>query len=211
MKGVLFRGGMLVYAARYWRPLQRLADDPDAAQEHVLRELLARNSGTEFGVEHRFSKISTAREYRERVPVQDYEKLRPYVERQRCTGSPALTTEPPVFYAQTSGSTGKPKYIPITATSLRMHRSEQALFTYLQYRSCPDAFDGKALGIMGAAVEARLDSGHDVGSVSGYLYESLPASVRSRFVLPPEISRISDYELKYLVILRLALGASDIT
>src|SRR5438093_100327 len=57
----------------------------------------------------------------------------------------------------------------------------------------------------------RLDSGHDVGSVSGYLYESLPASVRSRFVLPPEISRISDYELKYLVILRLALGASDIT
>ena len=50
MKGVLFRGGMLVYAARYWRPLQRLADDPDAAQAQVLRELLARNSGTEFGI-----------------------------------------------------------------------------------------------------------------------------------------------------------------
>ena len=55
-------------------------------------------------------------------------------------------------------------------------------FTYLQYRACPPAFSGTALGIMGAAVEGRLDSGHDVGSVSGYLYESLPTAVQSRFV-----------------------------
>src|SRR5438093_100324 len=54
MKGVLFRGGMLVYAARYWRPLQRLADDPDAAQAQVLPELLSRNSGTDFGATPRF-------------------------------------------------------------------------------------------------------------------------------------------------------------
>ena len=88
-----------------------------------------------------------------------------------------------------------------------MHRAEQALFTYLQYRACPAAFSGKALGIMGAAVEGRLDSGHQVGSVSGYLYESLPAAVRSRFVLPPKLSTIADYDLKYLVILRLALAS----
>lgn len=145
------------------------------------------------------------------MPAQDYETLRGYIERQRVTGAAALTAEPPLFYAQTSGSTGKPKYIPVTASALRMHRTEQALFTYLQYRQCPAAFSGKALGIMGAAVEGRLDSGHQVGSVSGYLYESLPALVRSRFVLPPKLSTIADYDLKYLVILRLALASPDIS
>ena len=145
------------------------------------------------------------------MPVQEYDTLRPYIERQRCTGAAALTAEAPVFYAQTSGSTGTPKYIPIPPSTLRTHRAEQALFTYLQYRACPAAFSGKALGIMGAAVEGHLDSGHHVGSVSGYLYESLPPSVRSRFVLPPAVSSIGDYDLKYLVILRLALAFPGIT
>ena len=53
---------------------------------------------------------------------------------------------------------------------LAFHKQEQALFSYLQYRACPAAFDGKAWGIMGAAVEGHLDTGHVVGSVSGHLY-----------------------------------------
>ena len=64
---------------------------------------------------------------------------------------------------------------------------------------------------MGAAVEARLDSGHAVGSVSGHLYASLPRIVRSRFVVPPEVLAIGDYQRKYLVILRLALAEPDVT
>ncbi len=202
---------MVAHAARHWLPVTRRAEQPARTQENVLREILRNNGRTEFGVEHGFAQTRSAQEYRQRVPVQEYDTLRPSIERQRCTGIAALTTEAPLFYAQTSGSTGAPKYIPITPTALRIHRAEQALFTYLQYRACPAAFSGMALGIMGASVEERLDSGHHVGSVSGHLYESLPASIRSRFVVPPEVSTIDDYDLKYLVIVRLALAAPDIT
>ncbi|MGH9257938.1 MAG: GH3 auxin-responsive promoter family protein [Vicinamibacterales bacterium] len=211
MLAVVFRAGMTAYAARYWLPVTRHAERPGRAQERVLRHILTANRTTQFGVEHRFAEVRTPEDFRQRVPVQDYETLREYIERQRCSGAAALTTEPPMFYAQTSGSTGKPKYIPVCASTLRTHRAEQALFTYLQYRACPAAFSGKALGIMGAAVEDRLDSGHAVGSISGYLYESLPSSVQSRFVVPPQLSSIVDYDLKYLMILRLAIASSDIT
>src|SRR5262249_26926012 len=101
--------------------------------------------------------------------------------------------------------------IPITQTVLTFHREEQALFSYLQYRACPAAFAGKAWGIMGASVEGRLDTGHVVGSVSGHLYRSLPRAVQRRFVVPPEVSSIADYDLKYRVILRLALNEPSIT
>jgi hypothetical protein len=202
---------MVAQAARYWLPVRRHAERPDRAQASVLRDILDANRGTQFGVEHGFTDIRSIQQFRQRVPVQDYDKLRPYVERQRRTGVAALTAEAPLFYAQTSGSTGVPKYIPIPPSAVRAHRAEQALFTYLQYRACPEAFSGKALGIMGAAVEGHLDSGHHVGSVSGHLYQSLPSSVRSRFVVPPEVSSIADYDLKYLAILRLALAFPDIT
>ena len=64
---------------------------------------------------------------------------------------------------------------------------------------------------MGAAVEGRLDSGHVVGSVSGHLYQALPRVVQSRLVIPPEVSSLADYDLKYLVIVSLALAQPGIT
>jgi hypothetical protein len=211
MNDLSLRAGMELHRIRYWRPLERMAHQPEVTQQLLLRSLLSANRHTRFGIEHRFDGITNASEYRDRVPVQDYEGLRPYIDDQRRTGAQALTAESPVFYAQTSGSTGTPKYIPITPSGLEMHQAEQALFSYLQFRACPQAFGGKALGIMGAAVEGHLDTGHAVGSVSGHLYQALPPSVQSRFVVPPAVAGISDYDLKYLVILRLALAEPDIT
>jgi hypothetical protein len=202
---------MQAYRTLFWRPLKRQAAAPDQAQRDVLARLLAANRDTRFGREHGFDDIRNPAQFRDRVPVQDYEQLRPYIDDQRRTGAAALTREAPLFYAQTSGSTGTPKYIPITPTMLAFHRREQALFSYLQYVACPGAFDGKAWGIMGAPVEGHLDTGHVVGSVSGHLYASLPRAIQRRFVIPPEVSSIADYDLKYLVILRLALNVPDIT
>jgi hypothetical protein len=211
MRGLLLRAGMQFYRERYWRPMERAAGRPGDAQRATLQRLLRSNRETRFGVAHGFADIATPRQFHERVPVQQYETLRPYVEDQRRTGAKALTAEDPLFYAQTSGSTGTPKYIPVTPTLLATHRAQQALFSYLQFRACPQAFAGKAFGIMGAAVEGRLDSGHTVGSVSGHLYQSLPALLRSRFVVPPAVSSIVDYDVKYLVVVLLALLQPDIT
>lgn len=211
MQQFIFRAGMLLYKHRHWRPLERLTQRPATAQMDVLQRLLYQNRDTHFGKKHRFSEIHNYAKFQQNIPVQTYETLRPYIEEQRLTSAKALTAESPKFYAQTSGTTGEPKYIPITATTLKMHRDEQSLFSYLQYRACPEAFAGKALGIMGAAVEGHLDSGHEVGSVSGNLYQSLPKIIQSRFVLPPAVSSISNYDLKYLAILRLALAEPNIT
>lgn len=211
MHSAFLRAGMLYSRLRHWQPLERLARRPDEAQRKVLARLVDANRDTRFGREHGFNTIRDHRDFQARVPVQEFETLRPYIDEQRRTGAPALTAEPPVFYAQTSGTTSKPKHIPVTSSMLAMHRDEQALFSYLQYRACPAAFEGKAFGIMGAAVEGHLDSGHVVGSVSGHLYQSLPRSVRSRFVVPPDVLGIADYDLKYLTILRLALSEPRVT
>lgn len=208
---LLLKGAMSLYGVRFWAPLDRAAADPAAAQHAVLMRLLAANRDTTFGRAHGFAAIRTHGDYARQVPVQHYEDLRPHIERQRATGEPTLTSEAPTFYAQTSGTTGAPKYVPITPSVLAITRTEQKIFSYLQYRACPAAYAGRMLGIMGAAVEGRLDSGHAVGSVSGHLYHSMPRFVKARFVVPPDVSAVTDYERKYLLILRLALEVPDLT
>ena len=141
----LVSAGMTYYGWRYWRPLDRAAAQPRQAQLQVLRRILAANASAEFGERHGFRAIRSAADYAAQVPVQEYEHLRPYVERQRTTGEPALTQEAPALYAQTSGSTGTPKYVPITPSVLAVHRAEQKIFSYLQYRACPAAFSGRTL------------------------------------------------------------------
>jgi hypothetical protein len=211
MQAIVRRVAMRVYRHRHWRPVEQQAGRPDLAQTEVLRSILSANRETTFGREHGFADIACARRFRERVPMQQYETLRPYIERQRCSGEAALTAEAPLFYAQTSGTTGTPKYVPITQTSLATHRADQALFSYLQFRACPTAFRGMAMGVMGAAVEGHLDSGHAVGSVSGHLYASMPRFIQSRFVVPPAVSAVANYDLKYKIILHLALAQPRIT
>ena len=208
---LLLKAAMALYGARFWAPLDRAAARPAEAQRDALTRILTANRDTTFGRAHQFAAIATPAGYARHVPVQHYEDVRPYVERQRTTGEPALTAEAPVFYAQTSGTTGAPKYVPITPSVMAVTRTEQKIFSYLQYRACPAAFAGRTLGIMGAAVEGHLASGHAVGSVSGHLYRSMPRFVKARFVVPPDVSAVSDYELKYLLILRLALDVPDIT
>ena len=208
---LLRAGTMLLNGARYWRPVARMADDPGRAQARVLQRIIRANSSARYGSEHGFAGLSGVGDFQRAVPIQEYEALRPYIDEQRRTGAAALTAEPPLFYTQTSGSTGVPKYVPVTASSLAIHRREQALFSYLQFRACPSAFRGKGWGIMGAAVEAQLDSGHAVGSISGYLYQSLPRALQWMFVVPPIVSTIADYEVKYRTMLGLALAEPDIT
>jgi sterol desaturase/sphingolipid hydroxylase (fatty acid hydroxylase superfamily) len=201
---------MLAVRALRWWPLRRAARDPRAAQLRVLEAIVAANRDTRFGREHGFAEVRSYADFAARVPLSDYERLRPYVEAQEA-GERALTAERPVMYSVTSGTTGKPKYIPVLPATLAQFRAEQELYTWVLYRHCPDAFAGRGLGLVGAAVEGRTASGLPYGSVSGYLYRAMPRLLRRGYVLPPEVNDLSDYELKYRVVLLLALAAPDIS
>jgi hypothetical protein len=134
------------------------------------------------------------------VPVQNYESLRRYLETQR-----------PVMFARTSGTTDLPKLIPVFSSTLAGLRRRQSLATLSVYETCPEAFAGKMLALASPAVEGRLPSGIPFGSASGYLYETMPALARRKYVIPKETFAIEDHETKYRQILLLALAERNIT
>ena len=175
----------------------------------MLASILARHRDSRFAREHGFDGITDATAYRARVPVQHYDDLQPWIEAQ-MRGETALTSEPPVLYALTSGTTGAPKYIPVLRGTLRQHQRGQRLYTWLQYRACPQAFAGPALGLVGSAIEGRTAQGVPIGSVSGTLYDSMPVFMRAHYVAPPEVFALADYDLKYRTLAQLAMRHRDL-
>ncbi|MGH9661616.1 MAG: GH3 family domain-containing protein, partial [Bryobacteraceae bacterium] len=101
---------------RFGDSLRRCA----AVQQDQLRAILAAACDTAFGRRHSFAAIGGARDFREAVPVQNYEALPPWNE---------ICGEPVVACERTGGTTRGSKLIPYTAAGLDAFR--RALFPWL--------------------------------------------------------------------------------
>ena len=205
-----FKTALDLTQGRRYRRMMQAARDPRAAQELALGRILTANADTEFGREHGFSRIAGMSEYRRAAPVHTYEDLRDAIERQELTGDKCLTQEPPVYYHRTSGTVGEPKNIPVTASGLAQMKRDQRLSAYVWARHS-GVLERKVLGIGGAAVEGRMAGGTPFGSASGVLYRSQSRFVRSRYVLPPEVSEIEDYGARYLTMAIYGLSEGGVT
>src|SRR5262245_64397746 len=106
---LLFALGIETTGRLAYRRLLAAAEQPRATQEKALARILRTLTATELGQTYGYAQIDGADAFRRRVPVHDYEALRPRIARQIATGARALTAEPPVMYARTSGTTGQPK------------------------------------------------------------------------------------------------------
>ena len=205
-----FKAALELTQGRRYRGMMMAARDPRAAQEAVLARILTANAETEFGREYGFSRIAGMREYRRAAPVHTYEDLRDAIERQELAGDKCLTEEPPVYYHRTSGTVGAPKNIPVTASGLAQMKRDQRLSAYVWARHS-GVMESKVFGIGGAAVEGWMPGGTPYGSASGVLYRSQSRFVRSRYVLPPEVSEIEDYGARYLTMAVYGLSERGVT
>ena len=206
----LLREGLSLTQSRRHLRLVEGAKRPRAVQLALLRRIMAENANTEFGKIHEFSKVADAAAYRQSTPVQAYEDLRPLIERQELTGERCLTMERPIYYHRTSGTVGAPKNIPVTAPGLNQMKRDQKLGAYVWSRDS-EVLRGKGFAVCGQAIEGRMEGGTPFGSASGLLYQSQSRLVRSRYVLPPEIADIEDYEARYLAMVIYGLAEPNVT
>ena len=192
-------------------PWRLRAGHPRKVQRKLLARIVAANRKTRFGQQHGFARIRSHADYMQQVPIQDYETLRPWIEEQETGKSAALTRKSPVMYALTSGTSAEPKLLPVTRPAMRQFDREQKIFSWVMYHHCPAAFHGSILGFVSPAREGTRPSGIPYGSVSGEFYKSMPKPFQRLYVVPPRVFDIGDYNIKYRVILRMALAAPNIT
>lgn len=201
------------------RRLLREARRPRLASEHTLRDILSISKDTVFGKEHHFDEIlaaSTDSElfamHQHLVPINDYEALRPYVERHKNGETGILFPGRPEMYATTSGTTSAPKWVPMTRKYLRDVYGKMSnvwVWNFIKHRKM--ALSGKVFAIVGKECEGYAPDGTLYGSVSGVLVRDIPKIIKKRYTAPASVMSIEDYAARNYTLMRLAIQHWDVT
>lgn len=202
---------MKIYNKKFQHLLLQESKDIENIQKELLNSLLRENANTKFGLQHKFKNIQNIRDFQTKVPIHNYEDLRSWIEEQAINKNGYLLANSLIMFNQTSGSTAKPKWIPVTQRTLDGLKHSQQLSTWLQFNYAPDAFKGHILGIVSPAQEGMSDWGIPIGSASGHFYKNMPRIVKKKYVIPHSVFEVKDYQVKYYLILLLALQHKDIT
>lgn len=170
---------------------------PVETQLNWLTKLVSQAQSTSFGKDHRFEDIKTYDDFKNAVPVRDYEDLRPYLERMVAGEANVLWKGKPLYLAKTSGTTSGVKYIPITNESVGYHfgSARDAVMSYIA-ETGKSAFLDKKLIFLSGSPELEKKNGIYFGRLSGISNHLVPAILRSNQLPSYETNCIEDWETK---------------
>ncbi|UZR94518.1 GH3 auxin-responsive promoter family protein [Chondrinema litorale] len=176
---------------------KKWTSQPVETQQKVMQKLVSKAKNTLFGKDHQFSEINSYQDFKEAVPVRDYEALKPYVEKVTKGERDILWPGKPVYFAKTSGTTSGTKYIPITKDSVPNHinSARNALLNYVHETGNSAFLDKKLIFLSGSPI---LDTKGGVltGRLSGIVNHHVPGYLRTNQMPSYETNCIEDWEDK---------------
>ncbi|MEN9571977.1 MAG: hypothetical protein RL172_3208 [Bacteroidota bacterium] len=174
---------------RLWR-IQHWSNHPVAAQREVLQHLVTAAQYTEFGKKYRFSNLFNVKSFKKTVPIQEYNDLKPYIERMMQGEENVLWNEPVNWFAKSSGTTSdKSKFIPVSQESLvdnHFQASKDVLSNYYKNFPSSDLLTGKSLVVGGSHQISTINDDIHYGDLSAVLMQNSP--FWGQWLRTPELS-----------------------
>ena len=170
--------------ARYQRALAR----PEPAQRGLLASLITHHADSAYGRAHDFPGVRSYEDFRERVPVVEYDALEPWITRIRHGEANVLTGEPVTRLVPTSGSSGARKLIPFTRGLQRSFNAAIGPWMLDLARLYPSIVLGSAYWSISPAISAVAEESSAVpigfDDDSAYLGGIRQRLVESTFAVP---------------------------
>ncbi len=187
----------ILFAKQVKKSVYKWANNPYKTQEKVFKYLIKKATNTSFGKDHDFSAIQHYEDYKKRVPINDYEGLKKYVDRVVAGEENVLWKGKPLYFAKTSGTTSGAKYIPITKESMPTHikAARDSLLFYISETKDASFVDGKMIFLQGSPV---LDerNGVKIGRLSGIAAHYVPNYLLKNRLPSWETNCMEDWEAK---------------
>ena len=184
-------------ARRVHKQILKWSKNPFETQQRVFKNLISQAQNTAFGKDHGFESINTYEDFAKKVPIRDYEELKPYVERVVAGEEAILWPGKPIYFAKTSGTTSGAKYIPITKDSMPTHidAAKNAILLYIHDTGKSDFVNGKMIFLQGSPV-LKEQNGIKLGRLSGIVAHYVPKYLQKNRMPSWETNCIEDWETK---------------
>ncbi|MEZ4801563.1 MAG: GH3 auxin-responsive promoter family protein [Gelidibacter sp.] len=185
------------FASIVKKSILKWANRPVETQNDVFHYLISEAVNTQFGKDHDFISINSHSDFVRRVPIRDYENLRPYVDRVVAGEEDILWNGKPIYFAKTSGTTSGAKYIPITKESMPTHveAARNAILMYIAETGKSKFVDGKMIFLQGSPI-LEEKNGIQVGRLSGIVAHFVPPYLQKNRMPSWNTNCIEDWETK---------------
>ncbi len=174
---------------RNWH-IDQWINNPIDTQREVLQDLVTHGQYTEFGRKYGFDDLFNIRKFKEKVPIHEYEDIKPYIDRLMVGEENMLWNTPVNWFAKSSGTTNdKSKFIPITESSLEdchFQGAKDVLTLFYNYKTESDLLTGKGLVIGGSHQINKLNEDVQYGDLSAVLLQNTP--IWANWIRTPELS-----------------------
>src|SRR6201996_4182066 len=184
---------------------------PNEVQEEWFEQLLNRAENTEWGKKYHYKSISNLAEFKQRVPIQTYDTLKPYIERMLKGEQNVLWPSEIRWFAKSSGTTSdRSKFIPVSEESLEEchFKGGKDLLT-IYFNNRPDArmFTGKILTLGGSHQVSQLSPDTSFGDLSAVIMKNLPFWAEFHRTPNLDITLMDNFEEK---IEKVAMATKDV-
>lgn len=174
---------------RIWR-IKNWTHHPVAAQREVLQNLVTAAQYTVFGKKYHFTRLFTLKDFKKRVPIHEYDDMRPYIMRMMEGEENVLWNTPVTWFAKSSGTTSdKSKFIPISEESLQDNHyqaNKDVLSNYYKNFPGSDLLTGKGLVVGGSHQINKINEEIQYGDLSAVLMQNSP--FWGQWLRTPELS-----------------------
>ena len=191
-----YRAAYLALTSRRILGFSAALHRPGATQERVLRRLVEGALGSAYARRNGLQEGDGYEAFRRKLPLVDYEDLRPWIARQVETGERTLTHEAPVLYEQTSGSSGEPKLIPYTPGLMASFNACFVLWVADLMAFGPPFRTGRVFFSVSSAFHerARTPTGVPISLAddTAYLSPRMQRLFQGCFFIPPTLKEIQD-------------------
>ena len=171
--------------------------NPIRYQAKTFDYLVRKGTNTSFGRDHFFNNIKTYDDFKDNVPIKDYEDIKPYIEKIFSGESNVLWPGKPIYFAKTSGTTSGLKYIPITKESMRTHiiSARDSLLNYIHETGNSSFINGKHIFLQGSPI-LEEKNGIRIGRLSGIAAHYVPNYLQKNRMPSWKTNCIEDWEKK---------------
>lgn len=163
---------------------------PHEVQQDWFNKLIESARSTEWGQSFDYKSIRTVEDFKNRVPIQNYESLSPFIQRLMKGEQNILWPSDIKWFAKSSGTTaGKSKFIPVSQEAMEechFKGGKDLLAIYCHNNPETLMFSGKGLALGGSHqlnIEGN-DSFH--GDISAILLQNLP--FWAQWIRTPDLS-----------------------
>jgi hypothetical protein len=173
---------------------------PNEVQEEWFEQLISGAEQTEWGKKYQYKTVNTLHQFKERVPIQNYDTLKPYIERMLKGEQNVLWHSGIRWFAKSSGTTSdRSKFIPVSEESLEechLKGGKDMLSLYFNNRPNARIFTGKSLTLGGSNQVNQLHPDASFGDLSAVIMKNLP--LWAEFYRTPhlDIALIENFEEK---------------